>query len=157
MRNVVEIQQRLIDMGFLPPRDEQGNRSDDGRFGERSMAAYNRFLASKGKPPHQGMILLAELNANLFPEEQPAPASPLRKPGAFDVLALLLTLFNSKGQTMKWSTIEQLIRIGSYTVGSYFLGDAVANGQTFQAAIGGAIAIGAFLWWLVFERNRVTK
>lgn len=78
-RNVTEIQQRLIDMGFLAPRDEKGDRSDDGRFGERSMAAYNHFLASKGKPPHQGMILLAELNANLFPEEQPAPKPPKPK------------------------------------------------------------------------------
>lgn len=72
-RNVTEIQRRLIDLGFLSPGDEQGLPSDDGKFGQRSMDAYNRFLASKGKAPHKGMILLAELNANLFPEERQAP------------------------------------------------------------------------------------
>lgn len=55
---------------------------------------------------------------------------------------------------MKFSTVEQLIRILAYTGGSFAFGDAIANGETFQAAIGGAIAVGAFVWWLVFERNR---
>lgn len=58
---------------------------------------------------------------------------------------------------MNWSTIEQLIRILAYTGGSYFLGDAVANGDMFKAAITGAVAVAAFVWWLVFERNRIAK
>lgn len=70
---------------------------------------------------------------------------------AFQLILAILT----KGQTMKWSTIEQLIRILAYSGGSYFLGDAVANGDMYKAAVGGLISLGAFLWWLVFERNRV--
>jgi hypothetical protein len=153
MRNVTEIQRRLIDLGFLPPRDDQGLPSDDGKFGQRSMDAYNRFLASKGKPPHQGMILLAELNANLFPEEQPSPIPS--KPGPLAILSLIFDL--SKGKPMKFSTIEQLIRIAAYTGGGMLFGQQIADGQMFQAAIGGAVALGAFVWWLVFERNRVAK
>lgn len=149
MRNVTELQRRLITLGFLAPG------GDDGIFGQKSLDAYNHFRASKGNPPHTGMLILAELNADLFPEERPAPAAtPARKPGLTDVLALVFTLFTSKGKPMKWSTIEQLIRILAYSGGSYFLGDAVANGDAYKAAIGGLISLGAFVWWLVFERNR---
>jgi peptidoglycan hydrolase-like protein with peptidoglycan-binding domain len=69
-RNVTEIQKRLIALGFLA----QGG--DDGIFGENSLAAYNHYLASNGKPPHRGMLTLAEINANLFPEEVPPPPAP---------------------------------------------------------------------------------
>lgn len=55
---------------------------------------------------------------------------------------------------IQWSTVEQIVRIAAYSGGSYVLGDAVANGQLYQGAIGGVAAVGAFIWWLVFERNR---
>jgi hypothetical protein len=58
---------------------------------------------------------------------------------------------------MTWSTIQQLIRILAYTAGAYFLGDGIANGEAFQAAIGGLVNVGAFAWWLLFERNRVSQ
>lgn len=147
-RNVTEIQRRLFQLGFLRPESEV-----DGIFGENSLAAYNHYLASKGKPPHTGQLHLADLNANLFPEEQPAPEpKPIRKPGLFDALAIILTL--SKGKPMTWDTTQQLIRIALYAGGSYFLGQQVADGQLFQAAMAGLVPVGAFLWWLVFERNR---
>ena len=49
-------------------------------------------------------------------------------------------------------SMEQLIRIGLYTVGGYLLGDGVAQSAEFQGAIGGVVAIGTFAWW--FVRNR---
>lgn len=52
---------------------------------------------------------------------------------------------------MTFSTIEQLIRIGAYALGGYFLGSGVADGQMFQAAISGGVAVIAFVWWLVFN------
>lgn len=55
---------------------------------------------------------------------------------------------------MQWSTIEQLIRIIGYAAGAYFLGDGVANGEMFQAALGGLVAVGSFAWWLIFEQTR---
>ena len=55
---------------------------------------------------------------------------------------------------MNFSTIEQLIRILAYALGSYFLGAGVADGELYQAAIGGGVSVIAFIWWLVFERNR---
>ena len=58
---------------------------------------------------------------------------------------------------MQWSTVEQLIRIAAYSGGSYFLGEAVTSGDLYKAAVGGVIAVGAFVWWLAFERNRVVK
>jgi membrane protein DedA with SNARE-associated domain len=56
---------------------------------------------------------------------------------------------------MDWNTLAQLVRIAIYTVGSFFLGQAVADGELFQAAIAGIINVGAFAWWVVFEKNRI--
>ncbi len=72
MRNVTECQQKLIALGYLTPTNEFGARNDDGRFGERSLDAYNHFRATLGKGPVVA-ISMAELNADLFPEEQPPP------------------------------------------------------------------------------------
>jgi hypothetical protein len=55
---------------------------------------------------------------------------------------------------MNWDTIQQLLRIIAYAAGSYFLGDAAANGETYQAAVGGLISIAAFIWWAVQERKK---
>lgn len=55
---------------------------------------------------------------------------------------------------MDWDTIQQVIRIAMYSGGSYFFGDAVASGSLYQAAIGGVVALGAFVWWFFWERNR---
>lgn len=52
------------------------------------------------------------------------------------------------------SNIEQLIRISLYVGGSYFLGDAVANGEMYQAAIGGVVAVVSFGWWLVSNNSK---
>lgn len=48
--------------------------------------------------------------------------------------------------------IEQLARIALYHIGAYFLGDAIASGAEYQAAVGGAVSIVAFVWWAY--RNR---
>lgn len=55
---------------------------------------------------------------------------------------------------MSWDTIQQVIRIIGYAVGSYFLGTAVADGEMFQAALGGLTSVGAFAWWLVAQRGK---
>jgi len=57
---------------------------------------------------------------------------------------------------MNWETIQQLIRIVMFTVGSFFLGDAVANGEQFQGLIGGVVAAASFAWWFFWERTRPT-
>ncbi len=57
---------------------------------------------------------------------------------------------------MSWDTIQQLIRIVAYAVGSYFLGDSVANGDMFTAAVSGAVSIGAFAWWFFYQGGKDT-
>lgn len=73
MRNVTEIQRRLIALGYLAAGE------DDGKFGHRSLDAYNHFRATLGKGPVV-QTSMAELNADLFPEEQPAPPAPKSNP-----------------------------------------------------------------------------
>ena len=48
---------------------------------------------------------------------------------------------------MQLGTLEQLIRIAAYTLGSYFFGQGVADGEMYQAAIGGGVAVLAFAIW----------
>lgn len=55
---------------------------------------------------------------------------------------------------MNWATIQQLIRIVGYAVGSYFLGTGVADGDLFQQALGGLTSLGAFAWWFAVERKK---
>jgi len=55
---------------------------------------------------------------------------------------------------MTWDTLQQVIRIVLYSVGGYFLGDGVVDSEVYQAAIGGVLAVGAFVWWFFWERNR---
>lgn len=54
---------------------------------------------------------------------------------------------------MDWSIIQQLIRIALYNAGALFLGKSVADGDMYQAAIGGVISIVAFGWWLYQQRK----
>ena len=73
MRNVTEIQRRLIELGYLAAGE------DDGTFGPITLAAYNRFRASKGEGPHTGLLLLVEIAADVFPEDQPAKPAKHRQ------------------------------------------------------------------------------
>ncbi|MFV0512490.1 MAG: hypothetical protein ACK5MY_02470 [Jhaorihella sp.] len=54
---------------------------------------------------------------------------------------------------MQLGTIEQLVRIVAYMVGSYLLGEGVADSEIYQTAIGGIVNVVSFLWWLVRERQ----
>lgn len=58
---------------------------------------------------------------------------------------------------MNWDSIEQLIRILMYAIGSYVLGDGVASGEMFQSMIGGAVNVAAFVWWIVWEKGHEHK
>ena len=55
---------------------------------------------------------------------------------------------------MSWSTVQQLIRIVGYSAGSYFLGESIASGEMYQAALSGAVSIAAFVWWMVAESKK---
>lgn len=65
MHNVTEAQQRLIVLGYL------AEGGADGKFGQKSLDAYNHYRASLGKPPVTPPIQLLGLNADLFPDEFP--------------------------------------------------------------------------------------
>ena len=55
---------------------------------------------------------------------------------------------------MTWDKIQQVLRIVIYSAGGYFLGDGVAQGEMFQAAVSGLMAVGAFAWWFFWDRTR---
>lgn len=55
---------------------------------------------------------------------------------------------------MNSSTITQLVRILAYAGGSAYFGNEIADGDLFQAAIGGLVSIAAFVWWAVVESKK---
>lgn len=55
---------------------------------------------------------------------------------------------------MTVDTIQQLVRIVLFALGGYFLGDAVTQGEMFQAAVGGVLSIVAFVWWRLWDSKR---
>lgn len=116
MHNTTEIQRELIRLGFLA----QGG--DDGILGQASLEAYNHFLASKGKPPHVGMLLLAELNADLFPDEQPVP-----KPKRNTVFGRLLASFLLNQLVKGLPMSEFLSGYRTYIIGAIMALAAIAQ------------------------------
>ncbi len=56
---------------------------------------------------------------------------------------------------MNLGTLQQLVRIALYSVGGVAFGSGVADGELFQQLLGASGVVVAFLWWLVFERNRL--
>lgn len=56
---------------------------------------------------------------------------------------------------MNLETIQQLVRIVLYAAGGTLLGTGIADGEMFQQVLGASGAVVAFIWWLVFERNRL--
>ena len=86
MHDATKYQQRLADLSYLA-RDQV-----DGVFGPISLAAYNRYRATRGLPP-VNTTTLDELESVLFP-----------KPNPLAILWALLPVF-TKGTAM---TSEQL-------------------------------------------------
>ena len=134
-------QQRLVALGFLAPNQV------DGVFGSISMDAFNRYRATQGLPPLR-MTTLAELERTLFPK----PTLKTFSPSTLDILFMVINLL--KGRSMNADVITQLIRIVGYAAGSYFFGDAVAKGDMYQAALGGAAAVASFVWWAIQQRAK---
>lgn len=56
---------------------------------------------------------------------------------------------------MTWDNIQQFVRIALYTGGSVWFGQEFADGDMFQAALGAAVTLGGFIWFIV--KNPVTK
>lgn len=140
MRNVTEIQRRLIALGYLAAGE------DDGKFGHRSLDAYNHFRATLGKGPVV-QTSMAELNADLFPEEQPAPPAPKSNPLS-DKLTLIGAVINLlKGKTMTSDQITGLIRTAIIGLAAYLAGKGYipALNPELAATIATAI-VGVWSW-----------
>ena len=98
-------------------------------YAKKFLAAIKAAMAAAPAPP--------EVSANV--PARPGNAASQRENG---------------DTRMTWDTLQQFVRIGLYAGGSFLFGQEVADGDMYQAAIGGALALGAFAWWMVWERGR---
>lgn len=107
-RNSTECQQELIRLGFLSPTQPDGSPSDDGRAGQLTFAAFNRFLRSHGKPRIDAGNFThdpaAVMSAALWPE-------PVVKTSIFNQIGAVVSIINLlKGKTMTNDQIAGLVR-----------------------------------------------
>lgn len=58
---------------------------------------------------------------------------------------------------MTWATLQQLIRIVAQVGGAYLVGENVASGEMYQAAVAGLVNVAAFVWWVVAERQKAAS
>lgn len=150
MRNVTEIQQRLQKLGYLPVGE------DDGKFGQKSLDAYNHWRASKGAGPVNAASM-SQLNIDLFPEEQPG-ATPRLTPNpvvqAIGALAFRL-LLNRLSKGLIPMTSEQIGGV-IRAILTFLAGLAVAKGWVDNATaltIVGALVTIATAAWSVFTNR----
>ncbi len=127
MRNVTECQQRLIELKYLSPLNAKGEPNADGRFGALSVDAYNRFRTSRGNPPVFPPVHLDQLNADLFPEDAPAP-----KPKGNPVN--IASWFNN-------AVILGIVRNILMAVGAGLVTKGVIDNATLTEVVGAIIAI----------------
>lgn len=158
MRNVTELQQRLISFGY-----PVGPSGADGRFGHDTLDAYNRFRASKGKPPVD-FASMAQLNADLFPEEQPAP--PPKKPSLIEMLALIRdghSFLKGKPMNSSWLTsfvgttaFKYLVAmLATYVAGKLGL-DPVEGKATIEGVLSQLIGVAMGIWGMwESSRNKI--
>lgn len=147
MRPVVECQRELIRLKFLSPTQPDGTPSDDGRAGQLTFAAFNRFLASKGKPPvDPSDFTLAAINAALFPEPAPAKSNPLTKwltdLAIKQAVSYLKGLPQMKMLSTGYNTYILAVLILLSAAAETFLGIDVPG---FSMGIGEAVAVGLAL------------
>lgn len=149
MRNVTEIQQRLIDLGFLSPGGA------DGVFGTVTLMALNRFLATKGRAPVLRPPSMADLNALLFPEDQP----PAPDPSIFSRLSSVLALFNLlKGKTVTSDQITGIIRLLLGIASGYLVSRGIVTAGMFEWISAGILAAIPAVWtWLNNRPKTITK
>ncbi len=55
---------------------------------------------------------------------------------------------------MSWDQLQQVLRIILYAIGGWAFSDAVVQGADFQNAVSGLLAVGAFIWWWVWDSKR---
>lgn len=129
MRNVTECQRRLITLGYLA----QGE--DDGRFGEKSLDAFNRARAAKGLGPVV-QTSMSELNAVLFPEEF---TPPQRKTIMGNLLGNVFS--GLLGNLLNWQLIQGYLRSALVAAGGAIGLDGYVGADGTQAIIGAVMVI----------------
>lgn len=144
MRNISEVQKRLITLGYLAAGE------DDGKFGHKSLDAFNHFRATKGLGPVV-QTSLTELNAVLFPED--IPTHPQRKTIMGNLLGgvfsgLLKNLLN-------WQLIQGYLRSALLAAGGAIGLDGLVGTDGTQAIVGSLMVIAGVIFSALSNNQKV--
>lgn len=128
-------------IGTQPPAGEA--TSSSRRQGRRVQGPGSRHpvTALPAESEVSGSATLASISVTLFPNSETKMRNCCRVPGNW--MRCLENLAACVGSA------EQV-----EVVGRLFAGDAVANSEQFQAAVGDLVSVGAFVWWFYWEQKR---
>ncbi len=134
MRNVTELQNRLIELGYLAAGEA------DGRFGEKSLAAFNHYRASKGMAP-VGHTSLTELNAVIFtddpkPQRQRSPVMGNLLGSVFDGLL---------GNLLRSEAIKSWMRNALVGLGASFVTNGLITSADLNTVVGAIMVVVSLL------------
>ena len=134
MKNVTDIQRRLIALGYLAAGE------DDGRFGEKSLNAYNHYRASKGLGP-VAQTSMAELNASLFPDD-PKPQRQ-RSPVMGNLLG---SVFDGLlGNLLRSEAIKSWMRNALVGLGASFVTNGLITSADLNTVVGAIMVVVSLL------------
>lgn len=128
MHTVTECQRRLITLGYLATGE------DDGRFGEKSLDAFNHYRASQGLGPVV-KTSLEDMSALLFPEDQP----PQRKTIMGNLLGSVFS--GLLGNLLRSEALKGYLRNALLGLGSSGFVSGLFTGDQWTTIVGALMAI----------------
>lgn len=146
---------KRLQLALLAAGYDVGPDGADGILGEDTAKAIRAYRRD------HGMSDFAVIDNELLRRLGLGPAL-ITEPGtlgnsiALPIIELVFSLA-TKGKVMSWDQLQQVVRIVIYAAASYFFGQAVADGQQFQAALTGVVDIGAFVWFIIHQRQLAAK
>lgn len=141
MHTVTECQRRLITLGYLATGE------DDGRFGEKSLDAFNHYRASQGLGPVV-KTGLEEMSALLFPEDQP----PQRKTIMGNLLGSVFS--GLLGNVLNWQLIQGYVRSGLMAVSGSFVASGLISSDQQGVIVGAVLAIIGVVWSAISNNTK---
>lgn len=141
LHNVTECQRRLIILGYL------ASGEDDGKFGTKSLDAFNHYRAAQGIGPVV-QTSLTELNEVLFPEDQP----PQRKTVMGNLLGSVFS--GLLGNFLKWDMVQGYLRHALTAAGGAIGLDGLVGADGSKAIIGALMVVASVVFSAIANNTK---
>lgn len=133
------LQERLIELGFLPAKNAKGEDNDDGIFGSDTAKALGAFLGTTGPVT----VVTQDTFNKLWPSKAPSEGSTMINNILGGVLSGLF------GNLLKWDLISGYIRSALIAWGTTFVTTGMISGNQLNDVVGAIIVIIGVIWQII--------